>query len=74
MVPIHTANPPPPTAAAHPCLPPDDAARVALHNEVHARPTARIRLPALIIDIAVLHEGVAIEAECAHPIPWSGSQ
>ena len=29
-------------------LPPDDPQRRMLHNEVHARPSARVRLPALI--------------------------
>ncbi len=29
-------------------LPPDDPQRRVLHNEVHARPSARVRLPALI--------------------------
>ncbi|OGB86455.1 MAG: hypothetical protein A2535_04385, partial [Burkholderiales bacterium RIFOXYD2_FULL_59_8] len=47
-------------------MPPDDPQRAALHNEVHARPSARIRLPALIIYVAVLNEGVSREAECAH--------
>ncbi len=47
-------------------LPPDDLERTALHNEVHARPAARIRLPALIIYVAVLNEGVTREMECAH--------
>jgi uncharacterized membrane-anchored protein len=47
-------------------LPPDDALRAALHNEVHARPSARIRLPALIIYVAVLNEGVTRDMECAH--------
>jgi uncharacterized membrane-anchored protein len=47
-------------------LPPDDAQRTALHNEVHARPSARIRLPALVVYVAVLNEGVSREAECAH--------
>jgi uncharacterized membrane-anchored protein len=46
--------------------PPDDALRATLHNEVHARPSARIRLPALIIYVAVLNEGVTREQECAH--------
>ena len=50
----------------HPGLPPDDAQRIALHSEMHARPSARIRLPALIIDIAVLHAGVTRELEHAH--------
>ncbi len=37
-----------------------------LHNEVHARPSARIRLPALVIYVAVLNEGVTREQECEH--------
>jgi len=40
--------------------------RRTLHNEVHARPSARIRLPALIIDVAVLNEGAPREAAWAH--------
>jgi uncharacterized membrane-anchored protein len=47
-------------------LPPDDALRLALHNEVHARPPARIRLPAVIIHIAVLNDGVSRADEHAH--------
>ena len=47
-------------------LPPDDAMRTTLHNEVHARPAARIRLPALIIYVAVLNDGVTRDIECAH--------
>jgi uncharacterized membrane-anchored protein len=47
-------------------LPPDDAWRAALHDEVHARPSARIRLPALVVFVAVLNEGVTREDECAH--------
>lgn len=47
-------------------LPPDDDLRVALHNEVHSRPSARIRLPALIVYVAVLNEGVTRETECEH--------
>ncbi|WP_300211771.1 DUF3422 family protein [Rhodoferax sp.] len=54
------------------CLPPDDWQRTALHNEVHARPSARIRLPALIVYVAVLNEGVSREAECAHLNRLSG--
>lgn len=46
-------------------LPPDDAHRHVLHNEVHARPSARVRLPALITYVAVLNTGVPREAECA---------
>lgn len=37
-----------------------------LHNEVHARPTARIRLPAQVVYLAVVHEGVTREQELEH--------
>jgi uncharacterized membrane-anchored protein len=47
-------------------LPQDDAQRSVLHNEVHARPAARIRLPALLVYVAVLNEGVSREQEWAH--------
>jgi len=47
-------------------LPPDDDQRTLLHNEVHARPTARIRMPALVLYVAVLNEGVSREQEGAH--------
>ncbi|WP_299020357.1 DUF3422 domain-containing protein [uncultured Tepidimonas sp.] len=47
-------------------LPPDDSRRRALHNEVHARPTARIRLPALVVYVAVLNEGVDRAQELQH--------
>lgn len=47
-------------------LPPDDALREVLHNEVHARPSARIRLPALVVFIAVMNEGVSKQRECEH--------
>ena len=47
-------------------LPADDAQRVLLHDEVHARPSARIRLPALIVLVAVLNEGVSREQEGEH--------
>lgn len=47
-------------------LPPDDALRTSVHNEVHARPSARIRLPALVVDVAVLHDGVTREMACKH--------
>jgi uncharacterized membrane-anchored protein len=48
------------------CLPPDDPQRLVLHNEVHARPPARIRLPALVTFVAVLNAGVSREMECEH--------
>ncbi len=47
-------------------LPADDAQRATLHNEVHARPSARIRLPALVVYVAVLNEGISREQEWAH--------
>lgn len=47
-------------------LPADDGQRELLHNEVHARPAARIRLPALVVYVAVLNEGVSREDEWAH--------
>jgi uncharacterized membrane-anchored protein len=47
-------------------LPPDDHLREVLHNEVHARPSARIRLPALVVDVAVLNAGVSREMEWQH--------
>ncbi|MBW0169745.1 MAG: DUF3422 family protein [Hydrogenophaga sp.] len=55
-------------------LPPDDALRAELHNEVHARPAARIRLPALIVFVAVLNEGVSREQECEHLRRLPGQQ
>lgn len=57
-----------------PGLPADDAQRRLLHNEVHARPTARIRVPALVIYVAVLNEGVSREAEGAHLRRLPGQQ
>ena len=53
-------------APADAVLPADDALREELHNEVHARPPARIRLPALVVYVAVLNDGVTREAECEH--------
>ncbi|NIC42145.1 DUF3422 family protein [Aquabacterium sp. A08] len=47
-------------------LPPDDPWRAAIHNEVHARPSARIHLPALVVFLAVVNEGVGREQECEH--------
>ncbi len=55
-------------------LPTDDLQRDMLHNEVHARPSARIRLPALVIYVAVLNEGVTREQECAHLRRLPGQQ
>ena len=47
-------------------LPPDDPQRLKLHNEVHARPSARVRLPALISYVALLNTGITREQECEH--------
>ncbi len=47
-------------------LPPDDPLRIELHDEVHARPPARIRLPALVVFVAVFNDGVTREQECEH--------
>lgn len=47
-------------------LPLEDEQRRELHNEVHARPPARVRLPALIVYVAVLNEGVTREQEWTH--------
>ena len=55
-------------------LPDDDAQRDLLHNEVHARPPARIRLPALVIYVAVLNEGISREQECEHLRRLPGQQ
>jgi uncharacterized membrane-anchored protein len=55
-------------------LPADDAQRSMLHNEVHARPSARIRLPALVVYVAVLNEGITREQECEHLRRLPGQQ
>lgn len=47
-------------------LPPADPHRTLLHNEVHARPSQRIRLPALVVCVAVLSDDVTLEQECQH--------
>jgi len=47
-------------------LPADDPERALLHDEVHARPSARVTLPALVVHVAVLHAGVARATELAH--------
>ena len=46
-------------------LPPDDPQRSALHNEVHARPPARVRLPALIVQVGA----GTIDSSDAQPDP-----
>ena len=55
-------------------LPPDDALRAVLHDEVHARPPVRIRLPALVVHVAVLNAGIGRDDECAHLRRLPGQQ
>lgn len=62
------------SAASFALLPPDDAQRAVLHNELHARPSARVRLPALIVYVAVLNAGVTREQECEHLRRLPGQQ
>mgnify|MGYP000197359789 FL=1 len=49
-----------------PYLPADDSQRMALHNEIHTRPSATFKLPSLIVYVAVLNAGVSMSDECAH--------
>ncbi len=62
------------TPALTSLLPTDDPLRTELHNEVHARPSARVRLPALIVFVAVLNDGVSREMECEHLRRLPGQQ
>lgn len=55
-------------------LPDDDPQRVLLHNEVHARPSPRIHLPALIMYVVVINEGISREEEYAHLRRLPGQQ
>lgn len=55
-------------------LPDNDPQRVMLHNEVHARPSQRIRLPALVIYVVVINEGITREQECEHLRRLPGQQ
>lgn len=56
-------------------LPPDDALRAELHNEVHARPPASLQLPALVVFVAVLNAGVSRQQEWEHlrQLPGQGA-
>lgn len=47
-------------------LPADDAQRLALHDEIHTRPSATFKLPALITYVAVLNRDVNKDRELAH--------
>lgn len=55
-------------------LPPDDPQRARLHNEIHARPSQRIRLPALVVRIAVLSQAIPLEQEHRHLRELSGQE
>ncbi len=44
-------------------LPPNYPRRVELHGEIHARPHARIRLPALVTNVSLLNAEITIEQE-----------
>jgi hypothetical protein len=50
----------------HSTLPDDAPLRMTLQDEVHARPAARIRMPALVVCVAVLNAGITREQELAH--------
>ena len=47
-------------------LPPEDSQRFLLHNEVHTRPSQRIRVPALVVCVVVMNNKVTLEQECEH--------
>ena len=47
-------------------LPNSDPQRLALHNEVHTRPSATFQLPALIVYVAVMNSKISIADECQH--------
>jgi uncharacterized membrane-anchored protein len=49
-----------------PNLPINDAQRFVLHNEIHTRPSATFKLPALITYVAVMNAGVRVVDECQH--------
>jgi len=53
-----------PTMTRH--IPADDVQRVVLHDEIHTRPSATFKLPALIVYVAVLNKGVSSASELAH--------
>ena len=47
-------------------LPPEDALRILLHNEIHTRPSANVNLPALVFYVAVLNAHVSVQDELLH--------
>ncbi len=75
MLPQSTTPIPTPPAERGPVyLPADAGLRQTLHNEVHARPSARIRLPALVVYVAVLNDGITRADELAHLQKLPGQQ
>ena len=75
MLPQSTTPIPTPPAERGPVyLPADAGLRQTLHNEVHARPSARIRLPALVVYVAVLNDGIDRADELAHLQKLPGQQ
>jgi len=66
------------TADAHPhparWLPVDDPHRLRLHGEAHARPPAHIHMPALVLYVAVRHDGVERAAQWQHLRRLPGQQ
>lgn len=61
-------------AGGAPALPPEDPLRRELHDEVHARPAARIRLPARVLYVAVLNDGVSRDDEARHLAALPGAE
>jgi uncharacterized membrane-anchored protein len=55
-------------------LPANDPQRLLMHNEVHARPPARIHLPALVTYVAVFNHDLTRDEECAHLQRLPGQQ
>ena len=53
-------------------LPLDDSQRFLLHNEVHTRPSHRIKVPALVVHVAVMSNEVTLEQEYEHLRHLSG--
>ena len=47
-------------------LPVNDAQRLLLHNEIHTRPSATFKLPALVVYVAVLNAHVSTTEEFEH--------
>lgn len=44
-------------------LPTSHTSRIELHAEIHARPHARIRIPALVTNVSVLSAGITVKDE-----------